>query len=87
LEEHGYIERVAADGDRRARVLRLTSRGRRLTQTIQDCASQIEHRWEQALGVESMLELLAALKQLDNIGTGLWRPVSGGQSVPGTRTM
>jgi DNA-binding MarR family transcriptional regulator len=69
LEERGYIERVAADGDRRARVLRLTSRGRRLTQVIQDCASQIEHRWEQALGLESMRELLAALKQLDNIGT------------------
>lgn len=70
LEEHGYIERIAADGDRRARVLRLTDRGRRLTQIVQDCAAQIEDRWEQALGAESMRELLAALEQLDNIGTG-----------------
>jgi DNA-binding MarR family transcriptional regulator len=70
LEERGYIERVAADGDRRARVLRLTSRGRGLTQTIQDCAAQIEHRWEHALGAEKMRELLGALEHLDTVGTG-----------------
>jgi DNA-binding MarR family transcriptional regulator len=70
LEEHGYIERVAADGDRRARVLRLTDKGRRLTQIIQDCAAQIEDRWEQALGAEQMRKLLGALRQLDAVGTG-----------------
>lgn len=68
LERRGYIERVAAEGDGRARVLRLTTKGRELTQVIHESAAQIEHRWEDALGTGPMHALVEALARLDALG-------------------
>lgn len=67
LEARGYLERVASEGDRRARVLRLTSKGRTLTKIIQQRAADVERRWAEALGEERMRELVAALQDLDAI--------------------
>jgi DNA-binding MarR family transcriptional regulator len=65
LEDRGYIERVRGDGDGRARHLRLTSRGRKLTKLLQATAAKIERRWAEALGTERMHQLVEALGLLD----------------------
>lgn len=68
LEARGYLERVATGGDGRARVLRLTNKGRQLTKIIQEHAAAIERRWGEALGQERTRELVAALEDLDAVG-------------------
>lgn len=68
LEARGYLERVASGGDGRARVLRLTHKGRQLTKIIQEHAAEIERRWGEALGQERTRELVAALEDLDAVG-------------------
>jgi DNA-binding MarR family transcriptional regulator len=68
LEERGYLERVAAPGDGRARLLRLTSKGRRLTKLIQATSTAIEQRWQERLGIGRMDELVKALGDLDRVG-------------------
>lgn len=68
LEARGYLERVASEGDGRARVLRLTSKGRRLTKFMQQRAAEIERRWTEALGPARMRELVATLEDLDSVG-------------------
>jgi DNA-binding MarR family transcriptional regulator len=74
LEERGYIERVTATGDGRARVLRLTPKGRRLTKLIQETSADIERRWSESLGSARMHDLLTALEHLDTIGPRQNRP-------------
>jgi len=68
LEARGYLERVASGGDGRARVLRLTRKGRQLTKIIQQRAAEIERRWGEELGPERTRELVAALEDLDAVG-------------------
>jgi DNA-binding MarR family transcriptional regulator len=65
LEERGYLERVTTPGDGRARVLRLTRKGRQLTELIQTTSAEIERRWEDRLGRARMDEFLVALDLLD----------------------
>jgi DNA-binding MarR family transcriptional regulator len=65
LEQRGYLERVTTPGDRRARVLRLTGQGHRLTELIQATSTAIERRWERRLGPAGMDELLRMLDRLD----------------------
>lgn len=68
LEAGGYLRRVAADGDGRGRVVRLTPKGRRLTEAIQAVSTSIERRWADQLGPARLgdltegMELLAALQ-------------------------
>jgi DNA-binding MarR family transcriptional regulator len=68
LEQRGYLERMPAPGDGRARVLRLTSKGRRLTKLIQATSTEIELRWERVLGATRAQNLVGDLEQLDRIG-------------------
>jgi DNA-binding MarR family transcriptional regulator len=65
LEQRGYLERVAAPGDGRARVLRLTRDGRRLTELIQETSAGIERRWEAELGSDRLAEIGEELARLD----------------------
>ena len=64
LERHGYLLRVADPADRRARVIRLTPRGRRLQETIYTAAGAAQLRIAEILGprrfgyLQSSLELL-----------------------------
>jgi DNA-binding MarR family transcriptional regulator len=67
LEERGYLERVATTGDGRARVLRLTAKGRRLTALIQEISAGIERRWELELGAAATAEIRAGLERLDGL--------------------
>jgi len=68
LEAGGYLERVAAAGDGRARVLRLTNKGRRLTEVIQLSSAGIERKWSEALGGSRMRALMSALDDLAATG-------------------
>jgi DNA-binding MarR family transcriptional regulator len=70
LQSGGYLERAASPDDGRARVLRLTKKGRVLTTVIQESAAEIEHRWSDALGPRRMQDLVVALGELDVIGAG-----------------
>jgi DNA-binding MarR family transcriptional regulator len=65
LEQRGYLERVTAPGDGRARVLRLTRKGRRLTTLIQETSAGIERRWEAELGSARLAEIGEELARLD----------------------
>jgi DNA-binding MarR family transcriptional regulator len=64
LEAGGYIQRVSVEGDGRARVLRLTSKGRTLTDIIQERSAAIEGRWSKQLGTRHLRELVTALGEL-----------------------
>jgi DNA-binding MarR family transcriptional regulator len=64
LEAGGYIQRVSVDGDRRARVLRITSKGRNLTDIIQERSAAIERRWSERLGEQHLQALMADLGEL-----------------------
>ena len=70
LQARGYLERAASPGDGRARVLRLTKKGRALTKVIQESAAEIEHRWSDAIGSARMHDLVIALGELDVVGAG-----------------
>jgi DNA-binding MarR family transcriptional regulator len=61
LEAGGYLDRVAADHDGRARVLRLTPKGHRLTRAIQEIASGIEHRWAERVGDTEVADVTRSL--------------------------
>jgi DNA-binding MarR family transcriptional regulator len=68
LEQRGYLKRVTGPGDGRARVLRLTSKGRRLTNLIQASSVEIERRWQNELGATRLQNLVDDLSRLDRIG-------------------
>jgi DNA-binding MarR family transcriptional regulator len=67
LETNGYLRRMPAPHDRRATVVRLTPKGRKLTALIHATASRIEHEWAAQLGSTRMRELLESLSELDAI--------------------
>jgi DNA-binding MarR family transcriptional regulator len=69
LEDRGYLQRVEIPGDGRARVLRLTAKGRRLTTLIQEISVDIERRWELELGLATTGEIRAGLERLDALGS------------------
>ena len=69
LEAGGYLDRVEGNGDGRARVLRLTDKGRELTTAIQQIAADIEHRWVATHGPAAIQHLTATLEELDALGT------------------
>jgi DNA-binding MarR family transcriptional regulator len=65
LERHGYLRRVPDSVDGRVRVIRLTSKGQRLQETIYAEAGAAQQRIAEILGprrfaqLQSSLELLA----------------------------
>ena len=68
LEESGYLRRVELESDGRARVLRLTPKGRRLTTALQEASADIERRWREAFGESKLQDLTTALEELDAVG-------------------
>src|SRR6478609_4781033 len=45
LERHGYVERVPDPGDRRAKLVRATARGRELYAVAREVVAEIEDEW------------------------------------------
>lgn len=64
LEYRGYLVRVPDETDRRARVIRLTPRGRRLQETIYAEAGAAQLRIAEILGPEAFAELYSSLQLL-----------------------
>jgi len=66
LEGAGYITRQPDARDRRARVVRLTPKGRRLERTIRDHAQRADQQIAQLLGNRRYSELRDTLQQLSS---------------------
>jgi DNA-binding MarR family transcriptional regulator len=64
LEQHGYLLRVPDSADGRARVIRLTSKGRRLEQTIYAEAGAAQRRIAEILGPRRFAQLHGSLELL-----------------------
>jgi DNA-binding MarR family transcriptional regulator len=64
LEHHGYITREPDPADGRARVVRLTARGRQLQETIHGQARVAEQRIAETLGASRFAQLQRALEDL-----------------------
>jgi DNA-binding MarR family transcriptional regulator len=64
LERHGYLERVPDSADGRARVIRLTPKGRRLGQTINTEARAAQLRIAEILGPRRFAQLHSSLEIL-----------------------
>ncbi|MGW3344884.1 MarR family winged helix-turn-helix transcriptional regulator [Nonomuraea rubra] len=64
LEEHGYLERVADEGDRRAKIIRLTEQGRMAQAAAARILADVEQRWSRLLGEDVVAVLRRALEQV-----------------------
>ncbi len=71
LEALGYVERVADPTDGRARLVRLTTRGREAQEAGRDGIARIEAEWAELLGAERLALLRELLIELH---AGLWPP-------------
>ncbi|HKB42578.1 MAG TPA: MarR family transcriptional regulator [Gemmataceae bacterium] len=66
LERHGYVERVADPGDRRAKLVRATSRGQEVYAIAREAIAEIEREWTERLGANNMRQLRDLLQQLND---------------------
>jgi DNA-binding MarR family transcriptional regulator len=64
LERQGYLNRVPDSADRRARVIRLTSKGRQLERRIYAEAGAAERRIAETLGTRRFAQLKSSLEVL-----------------------
>lgn len=64
LEARGYLERVNTEGDGRAKVLRLTARGRGVAKAMQDSSRRLEHAWARRIGRPALERLRRELAEL-----------------------
>lgn len=67
LERQGYLERLPDTADGRARVIRLTSKGRRLEGTIYAEAQAAQMRIAESLGPRRFDQLLTSLQLLTEL--------------------
>ena len=64
LEAHGYVERVPDATDRRAKVVRLTARGRAVDTTVRAVIQRVEADWAARLGEGEYRDLTRLLRKL-----------------------
>ncbi|TMA79091.1 MAG: winged helix-turn-helix transcriptional regulator [Deltaproteobacteria bacterium] len=64
LEHHGYLTRAPDPNDGRARIVRLTPKGRRLQKTVHVRAQAAEQHIADKLGARRFTQLQRALKEL-----------------------
>jgi DNA-binding MarR family transcriptional regulator len=64
LERLGYVERVAAPDDRRAKIIRLTERGRAGQAAAARILGEIEYGWARRFGADQVAALRATLEQI-----------------------
>lgn len=65
LEEHGYVERVPDLADRRAKLVRATSRGRAVYAIVRGFIADTDARLDAALGPAKVRRLRALLRELN----------------------
>jgi len=73
LEQRGYVERVPDPADGRAKIIRLTERGREAQRIGRDLIDDIEREWAQRFGEERIAALRDALEIVtaDRLGIAL----------------
>jgi DNA-binding MarR family transcriptional regulator len=64
LERSGYLKRKPHPNDGRARVVRLTARGRRLDAAIWEAGREVERTWKERIGEPAWGIFRAVLDQL-----------------------
>jgi DNA-binding MarR family transcriptional regulator len=64
LEALGYVERVPEPGDRRAKLVRLTARGRQVDDTVRAVIQNLEAEWAARLGEDEYAQLTRLLRAL-----------------------
>ena len=69
LEARGYIQRVAASGDGRGKVLRMTARGCEVARIMNDSALRLEDEWALRLGDQALERLRRELAELADIAS------------------
>jgi len=69
LERNGYINRHSQPGDRRARVVRLTARGKELHRTAHETSRALEATWAASIGAKRFAALRSTLE--DMVARGL----------------
>jgi DNA-binding MarR family transcriptional regulator len=67
LENHGYVESEPDFNDKRARLIRLTARGRLLEASARKHAHAAENRLKDHIGVKRFLTLLEILRAIQEI--------------------
>lgn len=72
LERGGYVTRLDDPGDRRARLICLTARGRSALRVLRHSLETIEQDWEQTLGPARLADLRNTLTTLEH-GEGGFR--------------
>jgi DNA-binding MarR family transcriptional regulator len=65
LEAHGYVERVPDPGDRRAKLVRTTPRGREVFAVVREFIAEIDARLAMRLGEAKLDRLRVLLEELD----------------------
>jgi DNA-binding MarR family transcriptional regulator len=65
LERHGYVERIPDPGDRRAKLVRATDRGREVYAVAREVVAELEREWTEHLGAAKMRQLRALLEELN----------------------
>jgi DNA-binding MarR family transcriptional regulator len=76
LQAAGYIERVPHPTDARARLIRITPRGRRTLPLAASVVADVESEWSRHLGKRRMQQLRETLAKLREI-TDPYAPLSG----------
>jgi DNA-binding MarR family transcriptional regulator len=64
LEDRGYLERTPDQSDNRARIIRLTPRGKKLHQVAVGIHAQVEDEWASELGERGFTNLRDKLSRL-----------------------
>lgn len=64
LERGGYVERVPDPADRRAKLVRLTERGRTVERVVREIIGQMEAEWAARMGTEEYAQLSRLLRTL-----------------------
>jgi DNA-binding MarR family transcriptional regulator len=77
LEQWGYLERVAAPDDGRARVVRLTARGRALEETIWAAGREVERMWRERIDEEDWVIFRRVLEELASAASTAGEPSVG----------
>ena len=67
LERHGYVERVPDPADRRAKLVRATSRGDELYAIAGEFVAELEIEWGRRLGRRKMRQLRELLAELNEV--------------------
>ncbi|MBB3036555.1 MarR family winged helix-turn-helix transcriptional regulator [Hoyosella altamirensis] len=67
LEKSGIVERVSDPMDKRARLVRFTERGKKLSATADAAVAEVEAEWVAHLGKRHMDQLRRALSELREV--------------------